>query len=153
MGKYMKDVSKKIESGAKMISENKYFVGCIMITLAIGGRFIIDELNDDLRKLISNKIVRRTVIFCSFFMATRDIFKAILLTTVFIIILNEFLGKDDDETAEKPKGGSSYNKKELDKTIMKLKRIQNTMWKSSTWIQDTSPLDSERQIARERVYR
>ena len=109
------------------INENKYFIGFAMILLNIGARFIIDELDDDTRAMISNSFVRRFFVFCSFFMATRDIFKAILLTTVFIIILNEFLGKDEDETAEKPKGGSSYNKKELDKTIMKLKSIQNTM--------------------------
>lgn len=109
------------------INENKYFIGFAMILLNIGARFIIDELDDDTRAMISNSFVRRFFVFCSFFMATRDIFKAILLTTVFIIILNEFLGKDEDETTEKPKGGSSYNKKELDKTIMKLKSIQNTM--------------------------
>ena len=112
---------------AESLNENKYFIGFAMILLNIGARFIIDELDDDTRGMISNRFVRRFFVFCSFFMATRDIFKAILLTTVFIIILNEFLGKDEDETAEKPKGGSSYNKKELDKTIMKLKSIQNTM--------------------------
>ena len=36
-----------------------------MIMLNIGARFIIDELDDDLRKLISNTVVRRIVIFCS----------------------------------------------------------------------------------------
>ena len=130
MGKYMKDVSKKIESSAKMISENKYFVGCIMITLAIGGRFIIDELNDDLRKLISNKIVRRTVIFCSFFMATRDVLKAFLLTIVFVIIINELLGKDEslEETkGDKDKKGGSFNKGEIDKVINSLKSVQMNM--------------------------
>ena len=125
----MKDVSKKIESSAKMISENKYFVGCIMITLAIGGRFIIDELNDDLRKLISNKIVRRTVIFCSFFMATRDVLKAFLLTIVFVIIINELLGKDEslEEKNDKDKKGGSFNKGEIDKVINSLKSVQMNM--------------------------
>ena len=125
----MKDVSKKIESGAKMISENKYFVGCIMTTLVIGGRFIIHELNDDLRKLISNKIVRRTVIFCSFFMATRDVLKAFLLTIVFVIIINELLGKDEslEEKNDKDKKGGSFNKGEIDKVINSLKSVQMNM--------------------------
>ena len=128
----MKDVSKKIETSAKLISENKYFVGCIMIMLAIGGRFIIDELNDDLRKLISNKIVRRTVIFCSFFMATRDVLKAFLLTIVFVIIITELLGKDDTQEGElgkdnKEKKGGSFNKGEIDKVINNLKSVQMNM--------------------------
>ena len=48
------------------INENKYIIGLTMIMLNIGARFIIDELDDDLRKLISNTIVRSIVIFCSF---------------------------------------------------------------------------------------
>ena len=48
------------------INENKYMIGVTMIMLNIGARFIIDELDDDLRKMISNKIVRRVFIFCSF---------------------------------------------------------------------------------------
>ena len=39
--------------------------------------------DDDLRKIISNTIVRRVVIFCSFFMATKDLFTATVLTIIF----------------------------------------------------------------------
>ena len=112
------------------INENRYFIGCVMITLAIGGRFIIDELDDDLRKMISDRTVRRLFIFCSFFMATRDIIKALCLTVVFIIIINEFMGKSDDEKKEKEKGkgkGASFNKGELEKAIGTLKTVQLNM--------------------------
>jgi len=102
-----------------------------MIMLNIGARFIIDELDDDLRKLISNTIVRRVVIFCSFFMATKDLFTAIVLTIIFVILINEVFAKeldelDDDEKDENEKGGS-FNKNELEKTIQSLKTIQMNM--------------------------
>ena len=114
------------------INENRYFIGCVMITLAIGGRFIIDELDDDLRKMISDRTVRRLFIFCSFFMATRDVVKALCLTVVFIIIINEFMGKSDEEVhkKEKEKGegkGASFNKGELEKAIGTLKTVQLNM--------------------------
>ena len=113
------------------INENKYFIGFAMILLNIGARFIIDELDDDTRAMISNSFVRRFFVFCSFFMATRDIFKAVLLTIVFALVLDEFLGKDDDDeeegTKKKEKGGAGRNKQELDKTILKLKSIQSMM--------------------------
>ena len=111
------------------INENKYFIGFAMILLNIGARFIIDELDDDTRAMISNRFVRRFFVFCSFFMATRDIFKAALLTIVFALVLDEFLGKDDEEESakKKEKGGAGRNKQELDKTIMKLKSIQSMM--------------------------
>ena len=115
------------------INENKYMIGITMIMLNIGARFIIDELNDDLRKLISNTIVRRVVIFCSFFMATKDLFTATVLTIIFVILINEVFAKeldelddDDDDDDDKKKGGS-FNKNEIEKTIQSLKTIQMNM--------------------------
>ena len=110
------------------INENKYIIGLTMIMLNIGARFIIDELDDDLRKLISNTVVRRVVIFCSFFMATKDLFTAVVLTVVFVILINEVFAKELEELEEgDEKKGGSFNKNELEKTIQKLKSIQMNM--------------------------
>ena len=110
------------------INENKYIIGLTMIMLNIGARFIIDELDDDLRKLISNTVVRRVVIFCSFFMATKDLFTAVVLTVIFVILINEVFAKELEELEEgDEKKGGSYNKNELEKTIQKLKSIQMNM--------------------------
>ena len=125
-------MEKFIDSGKDSLScinENKYMIGITMIMLNIGARFIIDELDDDLRKIISNTIVRRVVIFCSFFMATKDLFTAIVLTIIFVILINEVFAKeldelDDDEEEEK---GGTFNKKELENAILKLKTVQMNM--------------------------
>ena len=113
-----------LKTSEKIINENKYFIGFAMILLNIGARFIIDELDDDLRKMISDKVIRRVFIFCSFFMATKDVFTAFILTVVFVIIINELFGKEKEETDSEE---GSYNKEELNKTINKLKEIQSTM--------------------------
>jgi putative Mn2+ efflux pump MntP len=113
---------------AESLNENKYFIGFSMILLNIGARFIIDELDDDLRKVVSAKMVRRFFIFCSFFMATKDVVRALILTIIFVIIISEVFGKD--ETKEDPKekkGGSTFNKGEIEKTIAQLKQVQATM--------------------------
>ena len=110
------------------LNENKYFIGFSMIFLNIGARFIIDELGDDLRSVISATMVRRFFIFCSFFMATKDVIKATILTIVFVIIISEVFGKDETlEDKKKPEGGASFNKVEIEKTIAKLKQVQATM--------------------------
>ena len=111
------------------INENKYMIGITMIMLNIGARFIIDELDDDLRKLVSNTFVRRVVIFCSFFMATKDLFTAIVLTIIFVIFINEIFAKELDELDDDDdnKKGGSFNKNEIEKTIQKLKTIQMNM--------------------------
>tara|TARA_B100000900_G_scaffold393263_1_gene389579 strand:+ start:362 stop:736 length:375 start_codon:yes stop_codon:yes gene_type:complete len=117
-----------VKDSFSCINENKYIIGLTMIMLNIGARFIIDELDDDLRKIISNTIVRRVVIFCSFFMATKDLFTAIVLTIIFVILINEVFAKELEELEEgDEKKGGSYNKNELEKTIQKLKSIQMNM--------------------------
>ena len=125
----MDQIINYLNKSTKTLNENKYFIGFTMILLNIGARFIIDELDDDLREIISNKYIRRFFIFCSFFMATKDIFTSLILTIVFVIIINEFLVTEKDETKQgkKQENGTSFNKKELDKTIQKLKTIQMTM--------------------------
>ena len=97
--------------------------------LNIGARFIIDELDDDLRKLISNAIVRRVVIFCSFFMATKDLFTATVLTIVFVILINEVFAQELDELDDNKdeKKGGSFNKNEIEKVIQQLKTVQMNM--------------------------
>jgi len=114
------------------INENKYIIGLTMIVLNIGARFIIDELDDDIRSEISSKYIRKLIIFCSFFMATKDFFTSVILTIIFIIFINEILsfeGDDDDNNdleKDKVKGGS-FNKNEIEKAIQTLKTIQVNM--------------------------
>lgn len=121
----------EFQESLSCMNDNKYMIGLTMIMLNIGARFIIDELDDDLRKMISNKFIRRVFIFCSFFMATKDLFTAIVLTIIFVILINEVFGKELDELSEEDtdkKGeGASFNKNELEKTIHKLKTIQVNM--------------------------
>ena len=117
-----------LKTSEKIINENKYFIGFAMILLNIGARFIIDELDDDLRKMISDKVISRVFIFCSFFMATIDVFTSFILTVVFVIIINEFMATEkDDKKDDKKEKGASFNKQELEKTIQQLKTIQMTM--------------------------
>ena len=59
-------------------------------------------------------------------MATREIITSFILTVVFIIIINEFLGTEEEDS-DKDKTGGSYNKKELEKSIQQLKNIQLNM--------------------------
>ena len=76
-----------IETVFDKINTNKYFVGFMMIILTIGGRFIISELSDEQKEKIDNPIFRKVFVFCAFFMATRDVVTAVLLTIVFLIFL------------------------------------------------------------------
>jgi putative Mn2+ efflux pump MntP len=80
------------------ISENKYFLGIVMILINIGARFIIEELSPNQRKYINSKVFRRIIIFCAFFVATRDLLASITLTIIFILFISDlFTNENDDE--------------------------------------------------------
>jgi hypothetical protein len=81
----------------EIINTNKYFIGTIMILLTIGGRFIIGELSEKQKEKINNSFFRKIFIFCSCFMATRDIIKALLLTVFFSLIIHTLLKEDEDD--------------------------------------------------------
>jgi hypothetical protein len=76
-----------IEGVFDKINTNKYFVGFMMIILTIGGRFIISELSEEQKNKIDTPIFRKLFVFCAFFMATRDLLIAALLTICFLIFL------------------------------------------------------------------
>ena len=77
------------------LNENKFFIGCMMIVVTIGGRYIITELSESQKEMINNTMVRRFFIFCAFFMATRDIQCAIILTILFVLVISELFNGED----------------------------------------------------------
>ena len=77
------------------LNENKLFVGLMVVVVAVGGRFIIDELNDSQKSFIHNTWVRRLFVFGVCFMATRDICISSIITMIFVIVVSEFTNKDN----------------------------------------------------------
>ena len=84
----------------KNLNENKYLLGLMMITVTVGGRFIIGELNAEQKKSINNKTLRRLFIFGVFFMATRDLVTALILTIIFILTISELFNDEEQEKKE-----------------------------------------------------
>ena len=118
-----------IQIKCEQMAENKIFIGLVMIMVNIGARFIIEELSDEHREIAKGETFRKIVIFCSVFMATRDIMISLIVTIIFVVVMNEVL-KTEDTKVEDNKGdnkGSSYAKQELDKQIDQLKLIKDSL--------------------------
>lgn len=90
----------------KQVNENKYLLGLMMIMVTIGGRFIIGELDEEQKKNINNKTLRRLFIFGVFFMATRDIVKSLILTIVFVLTISELFNSEEKDKKEEVNVGS-----------------------------------------------
>ena len=94
--------------------ENKYIIGIVMIIVNIGARFIVNELDDYQKNLINSKYLRRILIFCVIFLATRDLTISIILTIIVIFFIFE-LFNENSEFSLIPK--KTTNKKIEKKTI------------------------------------
>ena len=118
-----------IQIKCEQLAENKIFIGLIMIMVNIGARFIIEELSDEHREIAKGETFRKIVIFCSVFMATRDIMISLIVTIIFIVVMNEVLKTEDTKIADKEgdNKGSSFAKQELDKQIDQLKLIKDSL--------------------------
>ena len=118
-----------IQIKCEQMAENKIFIGLVMIMVNIGARFIIEELSDEHREIAKGETFRKIVIFCSVFMATRDIMISLIVTIIFIVVMNEVLKTEGTKIADKEgdNKGSSYAKQELDKQIDQLKLIKDSL--------------------------
>tara|TARA_X000000368_G_scaffold389302_1_gene351555 strand:+ start:8896 stop:9378 length:483 start_codon:yes stop_codon:yes gene_type:complete len=69
------------------ISTNKLFIGLMMIFMNLGSRYIEIKLTKGQEMVLKN-IAREVLIFTIAFMGSRDIFIALIITAVFIILSN-----------------------------------------------------------------
>jgi hypothetical protein len=70
------------------LNTNKYFTGIMMIILNLGSRFLVMELSESQEQMLSNKIIRRFIMFTVVFIATKDIYVSLIITAIFIVLVS-----------------------------------------------------------------
>jgi glucan phosphoethanolaminetransferase (alkaline phosphatase superfamily) len=70
------------------LNSSKYFAGIMMLVLNLGSRFLVMELSESQEQLLSNKIIRRFIIFTVVFISTRDILVSLVVTAIFIVLVS-----------------------------------------------------------------
>lgn len=58
-----------------------------MLFLNLGSRFIMADLGQFNEKILSQNLVKKFILFCLFFVATRDVITAAILTICFSVII------------------------------------------------------------------
>jgi hypothetical protein len=93
----------KLDLFFNSISNNKIFIGFIMILLNIGGRYLSMELPKNVERFFENSWMRILIVFCISFMGTRDIKISVVITLLFILIF-KFLLHEESVCCIVPKG-------------------------------------------------
>ena len=57
----------------KNLNSSKYFAGLMILFLNLSSRYLALELSETQEQLLSNKLIRRFIIFTVVFVSTRDI--------------------------------------------------------------------------------
>jgi len=70
------------------IQNSKYFAGLMILFLNLGSKYLALELSETQEQLLSNKIIRRFIIFTVVFVSTRDIWVSLITTAVFIVLVS-----------------------------------------------------------------
>lgn len=76
------------------INSNPYFIGLMMLTLNLGGRFISLELSKSQEAFFQNPWVRRFLIFTVLFVGTRNIAVAFWMTFIVVLVLGYLLNEN-----------------------------------------------------------
>ena len=85
-----------IEQIFMSLNTNPYFIGLMMLLLNLGGRFIGMEISKEQEKVFTHPWVRRALIFTVLFVATRNVFVALIMT-VFVLLLLSFLFNENSD--------------------------------------------------------
>ena len=84
----------KITDSLQSLNKSTYFAGLVMITLNIGSRYVDLNLGESVEMFIKQNITREILIFAIFWMGTRDILTATILTSVFVIATQFFMNSE-----------------------------------------------------------
>lgn len=73
------------------LNTNKLFWGVTMVLMNMGSRFVIMDVSKNHEQLLMSDLVKKLILFCMFFVGTRDIITALMLTFAFSIIVQGLL--------------------------------------------------------------
>lgn len=76
------------------LNESRFFTGCIMILLNIGGKYIANDIPKSAERIMSHWLMRLVVVFAVVFGSTRDVMISVEITIIFIIVFKFLLNEE-----------------------------------------------------------
>ena len=74
-----------------IVNNSKISAGLALLMLNVGAKYVQGDMGRVHDKILSNEYVKKIIVFCLFFVATRDIAIAFLLTVFYVIIIDGIL--------------------------------------------------------------
>lgn len=111
----------KIHLNIMNVNNSKFFAGVVMIMLNVGSKFIPIQFSKSAEEYLKKSLSKIMLVFAMSWMGTRDIYTAVLLTGVFVI-LSDYLFNEESDFCIVP-----HHKRILDSDLSKqtLQLIEN----------------------------
>lgn len=76
------------------LNSNKLFWGLTMITVNIGSKYVVGDLNKFQNFIMHSDVLKALIVFSMFFLGTRDVKYALLLTLLFFIVVKVLINEN-----------------------------------------------------------
>jgi uncharacterized protein YdcH (DUF465 family) len=115
-----------------VLNDNKYFAGIIMLVMNIGSKYITIELSKTQEAYFRYTLGRQIIIFSILWAGTRDITISLVLTAVFILLVDYLFNENSKfciipekyKELQKEVGGNMVTQKEVNEAIDTLKKAR-----------------------------
>ena len=76
------------------LNNSKFFAGCIMILLNVGSKFITIQFSKSTEEYLKLSVTKQILVFAMAWMGTRDIYAALGLTAIFVILSDHLFNEE-----------------------------------------------------------
>lgn len=78
------------------LNSSKFFAGIVMILLNVGSKVVSIQFSKSTEEYFKSSLTRQILIFAMAWMGTRDIYVALVLTAVFVILSDHLFNEESD---------------------------------------------------------
>ena len=73
------------------LNGNKFVWGLSMLLLNFGAKYVVGDLGKIHEAILGHEITKKIIVFCLFFVATRDIITAFILSLIYVFVIDGLL--------------------------------------------------------------
>lgn len=94
--KYFQNIFSSLDNTVQALNKSKVFAGLMIITLNIASRFVTIKMSKTMQSYLKFTFSRYILIFAISWMGTRDIYIALTITLLFIILFEYLLDEESN---------------------------------------------------------
>ena len=94
MKHHIKKVATTIHSHIMSLNSSKFFAGIVMILLNVGSKFISIQFSKSTEEYLKMSVSKQLLVFSMAWMGTRDIYTALGLTAVFVVLSDHLFNEE-----------------------------------------------------------